>query len=164
MTDAGGTSEGAEHRKERKDRENRDRDDRGAEEGAYRAVRSILIETARCHAAATPAARAKMSKFRLGDVELGETLDQEYARRIEAAESSCDRGRGDLSACHMIGECLATLHSDYARAAEHYAWNCPGIAAAAPAPAPAAAPAAARTHGARERVRRFGPPGGRVVA
>ena len=38
MTDAGGTSEGAEHRKERKDRENRDRDDRGAEEGAYRAV------------------------------------------------------------------------------------------------------------------------------
>ena len=44
MTDAGGTSEGAEHRKERKDRENRDRDDRGAEEGAYRAVR--LIQTA----------------------------------------------------------------------------------------------------------------------
>jgi hypothetical protein len=34
MTDAGGTSEGAEHGKERKDRENRDRDDRGAEEGA----------------------------------------------------------------------------------------------------------------------------------
>jgi hypothetical protein len=30
-------------------------------------------------------------------------------RRIEAAESSCDNGRGDQSACHMIGECFATL-------------------------------------------------------
>ena len=36
MTDAGGTSEGAEHRKERKDRENRDCDDRGARKVLHR--------------------------------------------------------------------------------------------------------------------------------